>query len=43
MDLVMDISDRIVVLHNGTTICEGPPREIQDHPEVISAYLGEGF
>ena len=43
MDLVMRISDRIHVLHNGGTICEGSPREVQQNPEVIAAYLGEGI
>ena len=43
MDLVMEISDRILVLHNGKKICEGRPREVQDNPEVITAYLGEGI
>ncbi|GFK93500.1 Sulfate/thiosulfate import ATP-binding protein CysA [Fundidesulfovibrio magnetotacticus] len=41
MELVMDISDRITVLNFGSVLAEGTPREIQDNPEVVAAYLGE--
>lgn len=42
MDLVMDICDSVVVLNLGKKLAEGTPRQIQENPEVISAYLGEG-
>jgi len=42
MNLVMDISDRILALNYGQVIAQGVPEEIQKHPEVLKAYLGEG-
>jgi len=42
MELVMDICDSILVLNLGRKLAEGTPREIQENPEVIAAYLGEG-
>lgn len=42
MELVMDICDSVIVLNLGSKLAEGTPREIQENPSVIAAYLGEG-
>ena len=41
MELVMDISDSIVVLDYGKVIAEGPPESVRTNKAVIAAYLGE--
>jgi len=40
MGVVMDISDRVVVLDYGKKIGDGPPAEVRNNPEVVNAYLG---
>ncbi|MEW5885917.1 MAG: ABC transporter ATP-binding protein [Pseudomonadota bacterium] len=40
MSVVMDISDRVVVLDYGKKIGDGVPDEVRANPDVISAYLG---
>jgi branched-chain amino acid transport system ATP-binding protein len=43
MAMVMSIADRVLVLDFGRIIALGTPAEVQAHPDVIKAYLGETF
>ncbi len=41
MHAVMNIADRVIVLHFGRKLAEGTPEEVATNPEVITAYLGD--
>ena len=40
MGVVMDLSDRVVVLDHGRRIADGTPAEVRGNEEVVRAYLG---
>jgi len=41
IEMVVEISSKVIVLHQGQKIAEGPPTEVMRHKHVLSAYLGE--
>jgi branched-chain amino acid transport system ATP-binding protein len=43
MRAIMESAYRLVVLHQGQKLLEGPPQEIARHPQVVEIYLGEQY
>ncbi|MBM3487364.1 MAG: ABC transporter ATP-binding protein [Alphaproteobacteria bacterium] len=43
MNVVMEVSHRVVVMNFGEKIAEGSPEHVRQHEQVIEAYLGRGF
>jgi branched-chain amino acid transport system ATP-binding protein len=43
MRAIRSVSDRLMVLHHGEKLTEGPPEEVLHHPAVVSAYLGRRY
>jgi branched-chain amino acid transport system ATP-binding protein len=42
IDLVMDLSDKIIVMQQGAKLADGPPEAVRNDPAVQAAYLGHG-
>lgn len=43
MDFVMGLSDKVIVIVNGSVLTQGNPQEVSSNPEVLKAYLGGGI
>jgi branched-chain amino acid transport system ATP-binding protein len=41
VELVMNLSDHVVVMHQGARLAEGPPQQVRADPAVQAAYFGE--
>jgi len=43
MKVVLNVCTRIAVLHNGSLIADGAPRDVVRNPAVVDAYLGQQY
>ena len=43
MDVIMENCEKVIVMHQGTVLAEGPPAEVRSNEQVIDAYLGENI
>jgi neutral amino acid transport system ATP-binding protein len=43
MEFVMDLCDRVLVMHQGCALTAGAPEDVRSNPDVLDAYLGTGM